>query len=229
MKNYGLITILLCCLSVCGNAQTEKKPVAIVFNNGPAEASIRFRYLENTEPSSTTLNFFASTTRPFVANPAIRFYTKNGFNELGFKNLILGSTRLSIPSITNARTEQTYFFLSSFYFNKSYKIFELLEGDVLIGIEPVLSYQNITKSNNLGDLMVYGRSFMAETNLQLRWEHEFTSQLFISASAGISPFMAQLQSVQHKLTDPENISFIDEFSFNQSLEQRVQLSFGIKI
>jgi len=227
-----LLFLAPCILFVLlAKAQSEKKPVTLVFNNGLGSAGIHFTYAESFEAGAETREFSASRTSPYVANPGIRFYTKRGFNEIGFNNILLGSLSNTTYNSTLSSINYEYgsLFSSSVYFNKSFEIGHVLGGDLFAGIEPTFGYQTVSRVVNQLDYLYVGRTFTGDCKLLLRWEQYFTDNIFISLVGGASPFLLERSSVQHRLTDIETPIVVNSNNFQTRLSQVVQITFGIKI
>jgi hypothetical protein len=227
MKQSKII-ILFLFISQLVFAQEEKKPVALVFNNGLGSAGITFNYLENTDPNAQMLELNSGTTSPFVANPGLRFYNKRGYHEIGFNNILLGGRGEGIYD--NSQNIVNYqalnLFASSLYFNKSIRVKTIMGGDLFAGLEPTFNYSTVS-SGFQRDFKYVGRNLGGDLKLLLRWDHFFKENAFVSLVGGLSPFYLNYQLVEHKLTDAETSIYLNEANFNWRLSQVVQLTFGI--
>jgi hypothetical protein len=229
MKQSKII-ILFLFISQFVFAQEEKKPVALVFNNGLGAASVNFKYLESLEVNAPTLELASSASSPYVANPGIRFYTKRGFHEIGFNNILLGGRGELFFDGSGDPLDGKFLnvFSSSLYFNKSYRLSTTKDGEILVGLEPTFHYS--TLSNGIQRAYQYvGRNIGGDVKLMLRWDHHFTENMFIGIIGGVSTFRSNYQIVQHNLTNADETIYLSEFRFDMRFSQIVQVTFGIKI
>ncbi|MFY0675088.1 MAG: hypothetical protein JXQ87_16925 [Bacteroidia bacterium] len=229
MKQLKL-AILLLLVSISLFAQDEKKPVALVFNNGLGSAGISFSYFESLAHNAQLLELNSGTTSPFVANPGLRFYTKRGYNEIGFNNILIGGRGEGVfDNSQNLVSAQVLsLFASSVYFNKSIRVRTIMGGDLFACIEPTFNYSTISKGFQR-EYDYIGRNLGADFKFLLRWDHFFKENAFVSLVGGLSPFEMNMQMIEHRLTDFDNPIFINEARFNWRFSQVVQLTFGILI
>ena len=229
MKQSKII-ILFLFISQLVFAQEEKKPVALVFNNGLGSAGLNFSYAESLEPNAEILRMTAGASSPYVANPGVRFYNKRGFNEIGFNNILLGGrSEFFFDNAQNPSSAQFLnVFSSSVYFNKSIRIGSPKDGDILLGIEPTFNYSTLSNGQQ-GAYTYVGRNLGGDLKFLLRWDHFFKENAFVSLVGGLSPVYMNYQLVEHKLTDAETSVYLNEANFNWRLSQAVQLTFGIII
>ncbi len=231
MKQLPFLIFTLLVIGKSVLAQEDKKPVALVFNNGLGSAGISFSYAESFEEGAEVFDFNASGTSPYVANPGLRFYTKRGFNEIGFNNILIGGRGTSSfnSTMTNANFENYNLFSSSIYFNKSYRLANTKEGEFLLGIEPTFNYQTVSSSVNNLNYLYLGRNLGGDLKFVLRWENYLKENIFFSVIGGFSTIYLNYQLVEHRLTDIDTPIFINEFTFKTRISQVAQITFGIKI
>ncbi|MGB0430143.1 MAG: hypothetical protein ACPGLV_06680 [Bacteroidia bacterium] len=231
MKRPNLILFFTLLIASATFAQEEKKQAVLILNNGLASVGINFKYADGSDSNPQILELNAGTTAPYIINPGIRFYTKRGFNEIGFNNILLGGRgEWILDNTQNMLNSQTLnLFSSSIYFNKSYKVTTIMEGQLYAGVEPTFNYSTVSNGSQSGEFKYLGRNFGGDLKLLLRWDHNFKENAFISLVGGLSPFYLNSQQVVHRLTSDEIAMNLNQSSFDWRVSQVIQISFGFKI
>ena len=233
LTNMKIISTLVLVISfiVCAKAQEIDKRPSIVLNSGLGTTGISFNYQTSTDPNAVFHTFDIGAYSPYVANPGIRFNTKKGFSEIGFKNINVVSTSSTITDNNGniLANTPTQFFSSSIYYNRSFQLIEKNGSSWFVGVEPIANYYFAGGSADQENYLFSGREINFQLNFNARIRSELGEFAYVEAIGGASPVKLGTASTVQRFTDAENPIQTSVSGFKTGIWSYLQLTFGIRI